>query len=98
MQLECPACGKANELDSSSTCERCGSDLSRLRGVLLSASWHLCAAAERVRSGAWQEALTHAERSWKLRNSAEAARLAFLLCAALGHSGRAARWHGDAHR
>jgi hypothetical protein len=98
MLIECPVCKKENEACGDPMCLRCGSDLSPLQSVLQAATWHLAMAAERLRGQDWQEAFNHADRSWKLRHSDAAARLAFLASSALGDSRLAARWYESAQR
>ena len=96
MILECPACGKANDAAPKAACRRCGCDLSQLHAVMRSASWHISAALGCMQKGLWEDLLKHAERSWRFRHSEHSARLAFLAAAALGQTGRAARWHAAA--
>jgi hypothetical protein len=49
-------------------------------------------AAEQLRGMEWREAYDHAEKSWTLRHSATAARLAFLASSAGGDFRLAALW------
>ena len=96
MLFECPVCKKENESRGNSVCRRCGGDLSPLQSVIQAATWHLAMAADRLRGMDWHEAFNHAERSWKVRHSLDAARLAFLASSALGDSRSAARWSESA--
>jgi len=101
MALACPACRKLNEFfdSTSSPCTQCGCDLSRLRAVGLAAAQSQNAAAISLRFRDWPGALKHAERSWSLLNTTQAARLAALAGAALGQSEALLVWRrraGDA--
>jgi len=91
--LHCPACGKTNDAETSPTCARCGCDLGMLQAIRACAAWHLASAAEQMQRRDWHEAIVHAERSWHLRKSAAAARMAFLALAAMGDTRNATAWH-----
>ena len=93
MLLECPACRKWNEPGAGAACQRCGCDLGWLQAVRRGAARHLDIAAVRARSADWSAALLHAERSWSLRHSPEAARIAFVVSAILRDGHGAALWH-----
>lgn len=86
MRLTCPACRKVNEPAdlAAATCTRCGCDLSMLAAVGVAAVQSARAALHALRCRDWSLALEHAQRSWSLQNSPEAARLAALACGALG--------------
>ena len=86
MRLTCPACRKLNEPTdlAAATCTRCGCDLSMLGAVRLAAAQSARAALRALRCRDWSLALEHAQHSWSLQNSPEAARLAALACGALG--------------
>jgi len=98
MDLDCPTRDKASCGGPETSCRRCGCDLCRMRAIAKSASGHLAAAPRCLRECDWTPALRHAERSWRLRHSELAARLAFLASAALGDTGRATRWHAASAR
>jgi len=93
MEISCPACGKTSDLSATTSCSRCGCDLGPLARISAGAVWHLQAAAGELRAGDWETALKHAQRSWSLRHSSHAARLAFLAAAALGETRDALAWH-----
>jgi hypothetical protein len=90
--MRCPACGKENKPAPEASCPRCGCDLSMLFSVVRAAVWHLAESAMYFRMGDWKAAQWHAEKSWKLRKTLNAAHLAFLAAAALGDSERAWQW------
>ena len=92
MEISCPACGKASDLRQAAACPRCGCDLAPLARVITGAVWHLQAAAGELRAREWAAALKHAERSWSLRHSPRAARLAWLAALALGETQTALHW------
>ena len=91
MFLTCPACNKAGQTEAA--CARCGCDLSRLHTVLEAAASRLAAARASLEERDWPGALAHAERSWHLCHTVEAARVAFLAAAVTGNSTRALAWH-----
>ena len=74
-ELACPSCGKTN---TAAPCQRCGCDLAPLFAICREAASALEAAARHLRNGAAQEARDEAWRSWDLRHSAEAVRVACL--------------------
>ncbi|MBW2064235.1 MAG: hypothetical protein JRJ03_04795 [Deltaproteobacteria bacterium] len=78
MEIGCPACGKTSHVDSE--CSRCGCDLSTLRRILESARQELEIGMKKLRDQDSTGALEHARRSWSLKKSKDAARLAFLAC------------------
>ena len=89
--LNCPACGKLNQTEAA--CTRCGCDLARLRAVIAAAKGALTEGRDSLRRGDWAAALNWSEESWRLRQSLEAARLAFLAAGALGDTRTAVAWH-----
>jgi hypothetical protein len=93
MEIVCPSCGKANQ---STPCLRCGCELSQLFAVCRAAEFELRIAGKCLRFGNVDEAREHAAHSWELHHSAEAARLAFLACIALGDFARSRLWHRSA--
>ena len=97
MRLECPACGKTNETESSVACSRCGCDLGRLEQARQAALWRLRAAAQALRERRWADAMRHAEIGWSLRHTALATRLAFLAAIALRDTRRAVHWQQAAN-
>lgn len=94
MQIPCPACRKVNEIRNvdDAECVRCGCDLSTLVAVTQAAQWDLSEAAKRLRSGNAEDALAFAERSWQLKFSLPAARLAALAAAASGDIALLVQW------
>ena len=105
MRIQCPACGKQNEIDSSDPsddpsdlCARCGCDLSALREIQAAAADHLSLAKKGLQEGAWAEALAHAQRSWQLVHASHSARVACLGAAAMGDSVRLVRWRARAEQ
>jgi hypothetical protein len=92
MEISCPACGKTSDLRATTACSRCGCDLGPLAGIIAGSLWHLQAAAGELRAGDWDAALEHAQRSWSLRHSPRAARLAWLATMALGETRDALTW------
>ena len=98
MTLTCPACGKVALAETAAACARCGCDLSRLARVLRSAAWHLQAAALCLREQDCQAALDHAETSWSLRHSPQAAQMAGLASAGLGDPSRLLQWRHAARQ
>jgi len=95
MEIVCPSCGKANQ---STPCGRCGCDLSPLFAVYGAAEFELRVAGKCLRSGNLDEAREHAAKSWELRHSPEAARLAFLACIALDDFASARLWRQRGER
>jgi hypothetical protein len=90
MEIVCPSCGKANQ---STPCRRCGGELASLFAVCRAAELELRVAGKCLRSRNLDEAREHAERSWKLRHTPEAARLVFLACLALDDFTSSRLWH-----
>ena len=93
MEISCPACGKTNDLLATTSCSRCGCDLGPLARIVAGALWHLQAATGELRAGDWDAAFEHAQRSWSLRHSPRAARLAWLAAMTLGETRDALSWH-----
>jgi len=91
MDIRCPACNKANQTEH--LCSRCGCDLTRLHETAGAAAATLRRAREALHAADWEETLAWARKSWTLRHTTEAARLACLAAAALGHTAPALRWH-----
>lgn len=76
MEIQCPSCKKTNS--DSSICVRCGCELQALWTILQAAEYEIATGRNKLRIRNSQEALNHAMRSWHLKNSPEAAKLAFL--------------------
>jgi hypothetical protein len=89
--LTCPACRKCNETNDD-VCARCGCDLTALRAIAAIAARFVSLAAASLRQGQPGDALRFAERSWRLRRTPEAARVAFLASAANGQMAAALHW------
>jgi hypothetical protein len=92
MEISCPACGKTSDVGATTTCPRCGCDLAPLVRIVKGALWYMQAAAREMRTGEWESAFEHAERSWSLVRTPRAARLACLAAAALGETRAALSW------
>lgn len=94
MPIVCPACNKANQNEAA--CQRCGCDLARLHEIGEAAAACLGGATAALADGDGSAALLAAGRSWRLRHTAESARLAFLAAVAIGDTARALRWRDRA--
>lgn len=94
MPIVCPACNKANQTEAA--CQRCGCDLARLHEIGDAAAACLGGATAALAERDWSAAHAAAGRSWRLRHTAESARIAFLAAAALGDTARALRWRDRA--
>lgn len=79
-----------------SSCVRCGCDLQPLQNILQAALHEIAAGRNKLRVGKFQEAFSHAARSWRLKNSTEAARLAFLAQAGERRFEEALVWYSHA--
>jgi len=88
--IACPACNKANQTEAA--CQRCGCDLARLHEIRAAAVACLGGATAALADGDWTAALSAAARSWRLRHTAESARIAFLAAAAAGDTARTLHW------
>jgi hypothetical protein len=69
-----------------------------LQALLRCAARRLSAGMEKSQVCDWAAAAEEAELSWRLRNSRNAAQLAFAAAAALGDCRRALIWHARAKR
>ena len=87
----CPACGKEN--DEAKECARCGCELSILKMISRTAEQELSMGKESLVKGDIPAAVHHAGKSWHLKKSPEAARLAFLSALAAGDFKEAGRWY-----
>lgn len=88
--MNCPACNKTNL--TADTCPRCGCDLARLKQVDRAAARNMRQTLECLQALHWPGAFTHASRSWALRHSTPAARIAFLAASAMGATDQVTRW------
>jgi hypothetical protein len=91
VEMVCPACNKAN--DEEKRCSRCGADLSALVQIRRSAAQALNSGTRYLKQNDGRSALHQAEIAWHLKNSAAAARLAFLACLHLQLFEAATRWY-----
>ena len=91
MEIVCPACSKANK--DKAQCHRCGADLLALVQIRRSAALALKSGTQYLKQNDGRNALQQAEFSWQLKNSAGAARLAFLACLHLQSFTSATRWY-----
>ncbi|PIP08231.1 MAG: hypothetical protein COX51_04790 [Syntrophobacteraceae bacterium CG23_combo_of_CG06-09_8_20_14_all_50_8] len=87
----CPACGKEN--DGVRECTRCGCELSILEMISRTAEQELFMGKESLVNGDIPAAMHHTGKSWHLKKSPEAARLAFLSALAAGDFEQAGRWY-----
>jgi len=94
MTIICPACGKKNE--DVRECPRCGCELSILEKVNRAAARELLMGRESFLGGDMQTAMHHAGKSWYLKKSPEAARLAFLSALAANDLVQVGRWYARA--
>jgi hypothetical protein len=91
VEMVCPACNKVNNEETH--CGRCGADLQVLVQIRRSAAQALNSGTQYLKQNDGRNALHQAEVSWHLKNSAEAARLAFLACLHLQLFEAATRWY-----
>jgi len=91
MGITCPACGKMNE--GVMECRRCGCELAILQKITGAAEASLFDGKKSLASGDAAAALYQAKKSWQLKKSPEAARLAFLASLASGDFTQAGRWY-----
>jgi hypothetical protein len=91
VEMVCPACNKVNNEETH--CSRCGADLLVLVQIRRSAALALKIGTQHLKQNDGRNALQQAEISWHLKNSAEAARLAFLACLHLQRFPSATRWY-----
>jgi hypothetical protein len=92
VEIACPACGKTNDLNRAPACARCGCELGHLAQTLAGAASHLSAATRALRAQEWLEVRRHAQRSWSLRHTPQAAQLAALAAVATGEAQDFLRW------
>ena len=83
MDLNCPACNKANS-HPAATCVRCGCDLTRLWSVKHASAWHLECARTALSERDASQALIHAHHSWALLQTGPCAQAGALASAVLG--------------
>ncbi len=85
MEIHCPSCKKVNV--DAATCTRCGCELQALQAIAQAAGYDITLGKNALLAGDFQDALEHAGRSWHLKHSPEAAKLAFLanVCATNYH-------------
>ena len=91
MDIVCPACNKVNNEETH--CSRCGADLLVLVQIRRSAARRSITGTQCLKQNDGRNALHQAEMSWHMKNSAEAARLAFLACLHLQRFASATRWY-----
>jgi hypothetical protein len=94
MAIACPACGKKSE--DVRECPRCGCELSILEMITRAAARELFIGRESFLAGDMQSASYHAGKSWHLKKSPEAARVAFLSALSTGDSAQVDRWYARA--
>lgn len=91
MEIVCPACNRVNTEETH--CSRCGADLLALIHIRRSADLALKTGTRYLKRTDGRSALHQAEMSWRLKNSTEAARLAFMACLHLQRFTSATRWY-----
>ena len=89
--IKCPACGKEN--DEAKECARCGCELSILARICRAAEQELFMGKKSLENRNIPVAMHHAGKSWHLKKSSEAARLAFLTALASGDFAQAGKWY-----
>ena len=89
--IKCPACGKEN--DEAKECARCGCELSILASICRAAEQGLLMGKKSLENGDILMAMHHAGKSWHLKKSPAAARLAFLTALASGDFAQAGKWY-----
>ena len=94
MEIQCPSCKKTNV--DSSTCTRCGCELKTLQAILQAAECEIATGRNKLGRGNYRDALNHALRSWHLKKSTEAAKLAFLAHVSNRSFKEALTWYGHA--
>ena len=92
MTIPCPACNKANPLEGGGECQRCRCDLTFLQTITIQSLNLLVESARELRNGNGTSAMTLASRSWTLRHSSHAAKLALLGAAASNNKTAALAW------
>jgi len=99
-KIICPACRKPNLATDAADnpeppflCPRCGCDLTPLATLTRAAAAARRLAATELSRGRGQAALQAADRSWKLRQSPESARLAWLAALLAGDFASATVWY-----
>jgi len=91
MEMVCPACKKVNL--QAAHCSRCGADLQALMQIRRCAALALDTGVHYLKQSDGRNALRQAELSWHLKETAGAARLAFLASLQLQRFTSAARWY-----
>lgn len=91
MEIQCPSCKKTNS--DSASCTRCGCELRVLQELLQAAEREIALGKNELRGGKPVIALNHAVRSWQLKNSPEAAKLAFLATICERRFEEALKWY-----
>ena len=97
-ELNCPACRKANPVESAEPCGRCGADLNALRAIHAAAAREQSRARQALGEQQWLAAAKHAARYWQLVHSPAAAQLAFLATLAAPDLQTSSRWLARARR
>lgn len=90
MEIQCPSCKKRNT--DSPECVRCGCELEVLIAILQAAENEISMGTGKLLEGNSLEALEHAQRSWNLKKSSNAAKLAFLANVSTGRYEDALKW------
>lgn len=92
MEIQCPSCKKTNE--AATSCIRCSCELQTLRTIMQTARGEIAIGRNKLRRGNHRDALKHALRSWHLKNTPEAAKLAFLAHVSERRYEEALKWYG----
>lgn len=90
MPIPCPACGKQTREDR---CPRCETDLVVLRQIQNAARLQTATGLEHLKQGRATQALACAETAWRLKQSDDSARLAFMAALSLKRFDAATQWY-----
>ncbi len=94
MEIHCPSCKKINV--DAAVCTRCGCELQALLAIAYAAGHDITLGKNTLLAGNFQEAIALAIRSWQLKHSPEAAKLAFLASVCAGKYNDAVTWYSYA--
>lgn len=94
MTIACPACGKKSE--DGRECPRCCCELSILAMITRAAARELFKGRESFLAGDMRSAIYQAGKSWYLKKSPAAARLAFLSALSASDLAQVDRWYARA--
>lgn len=92
MTLFCPVCQSDQNVESSGSCQSCGTDVSSLQEILLAAQDSLRLALEALRERRDHEALDYAYEAWGLKHTMETAAVGLLAAMQLRDEQEVSRW------